>query len=83
MNCGQPKLLLLVSIIQVGLLLSHSSLKGSFLPKISQINYNLLTPISSPFCLTSFLRPDNLKKKLTVCTANIYICSTTEKLLGL
>ena len=38
LSCGQPKLLLLVSIIQVGLLFSNSSLKGSFLPKISQIN---------------------------------------------
>ena len=65
----QSKLSFWVSKIKIGPLLSYFIFKYFISLKISQINYNLLTPISHPFHLTSFLRPDNLKRKLTVCTA--------------
>ena len=64
----QSKLSFWVSKIKIGPLLSYFIFKCFISLKISQINYNLLTPISHPFHLTSFLRPDNLKRKLTVCT---------------
>ena len=61
----QSKLSFWVSKIKIALL-SYCIFKCFISLKISQINYNLLTPISHPFHLTSFLRPDNLKRKLTV-----------------
>ena len=64
----QSKLSFWVSKIKIGPLLSYFIFKCFISFKICQINYNLLTPISHPFHLTSFLRPDNLKRKLTVCT---------------
>ena len=62
----QSKLSFGVSKINIGPLPSYFIFKYFILLKISQINYNLLTPISHPFHLTSFLRPDNLKRKLAV-----------------
>ena len=64
----QSKLSFWVSKIKIGPLLSYFIFKCFISFKICQINYNLLTPISHPFHLTSFLRPDNLKRKLTVCS---------------
>ena len=64
----QSKLSFWVLKIKIGPLLSYFIFKCFISLKISQINYNLLTPISHPFHLTSFLRPDNLKRKLTVCS---------------
>ena len=62
----QSKLSFWVLKIKIGPLLSYFIFKCFISVKISQINYNLLTPISHPFHLTSFLRPGNLKRKLTV-----------------
>ena len=64
----QSKLSFWVSKIKIGPLMSYFFFKCFISFKICHINYNLLTPISHPFHLTSFLRPDNLKRKLTVCT---------------
>ena len=64
----QSKLSFWVSKIKIGPLLSYFIFKCFISFKICQINYNLLTPISHPFHLTSFLRPDNLKRNLTVCS---------------
>ena len=64
----QSKLSFWVLKIKIGPLLSYFIFKCFISFKICQINYNLLTPISHPFHLTSFLRPDNLKRKLTVCS---------------
>ena len=79
----QSKLSFWVLKIKIGPLLSYFIFKCFISFKICQINYNLLTPISHPFHLTSFLRPDNLKRKLTVCTVEklSYVCSVMSCLI--
>ena len=68
----QSKLSFWLSKIKIGPLLSYFIFKYFISLKISQVNYNLLTPISHPFHLTSFLRLENLKRKLTVCSVSTY-----------
>ena len=59
----QSKLSFWVSKIKIGPLLSYFIFKYFILLKISQINYNLLTPISHPFHLTSFFETGQFEDK--------------------
>ena len=57
--------------------------KGFFKPKISHLKHYILTPYFLPTHLTSFLRPEKLKTKLTVCTGakrywHLYLLNTIE-----
>ena len=64
---------------------SNTSQNGLFLTITIQIKNNLLTPISHQFHLTSILRPENFKTKLTVCIAAPFrwvILAQKDLLLG-
>ena len=69
--CNQPKILVLVSKIWANLLFSNPFLNVLFWHWNDQIFWFFYPPILYPSHLTSFLRPDNLKIKLTVCSAVI------------
>ena len=63
---GLPTLLFFALKNKSGLRFFRFISKGFFKPKISHLKHYILTPCFLPTHFTSFLRPDYLKRKLTV-----------------